>query len=108
MNHAHYSSKDCDQIEQDIYKELPVFTPHKHTWVNYVNCAIEDLEEVEKYDVIFCMNVINHVNNIELAYQKLIRALKPNGKIIVSIDAHNYSFLKHFINIGMTALINCI
>lgn len=24
MNHAHYSSKDCDQIEHDIYKELPV------------------------------------------------------------------------------------
>ncbi|MCA6451157.1 MAG: methyltransferase domain-containing protein, partial [Chitinophagaceae bacterium] len=55
---------------------------------------MEDLDETEKYDVIFCMNAINHVRNLPLCYDKLVKALKPDGYLIVSTDAHRNGFLK--------------
>lgn len=49
---------------------------------------------VEKFDVVFCMNAINHVADINLAYDRLVDATKNNGYLVVSIDAHNHSFFK--------------
>jgi 2-polyprenyl-6-hydroxyphenyl methylase/3-demethylubiquinone-9 3-methyltransferase len=40
------------------------------------------------------MNAINHVNNIELCYDNLVKALKPDGYLIISTDAHKHPFLK--------------
>jgi 2-polyprenyl-6-hydroxyphenyl methylase/3-demethylubiquinone-9 3-methyltransferase len=83
----------------DKYKKLPHFNlvnPVNPDWypnVTFKNQSIEQLDEHEKYDVIFCLNAINHVEDIALAYRKLAQALKPNGIIIVSTDAHRNSFL---------------
>lgn len=78
----------------DKYKDLPHFQPEKFTWTQFKNIPIEALNETEKYDVIFCMNAINHVNNIGVCYDNLIQALKPNGYLVVSTDAHKHAFLK--------------
>jgi 2-polyprenyl-6-hydroxyphenyl methylase/3-demethylubiquinone-9 3-methyltransferase len=40
------------------------------------------------------MNAINHVNDIALCCQRLFDALKPGGHLILSTDAHRFSFLK--------------
>lgn len=78
------------------YRNFPHFMPGRSSWVQFETKVIECLNEVEKYDVIFCMNAINHVNDIALCYDKLVQALKPGGYIVVSTDAHKYTFLKKF------------
>lgn len=78
----------------DKYKKLPHFQPEKFTWTHFRNIPIEALNETEKYDAIFCMNAINHVNNIDVCYDNLVNALKPNGYLVISTDAHKYTFLK--------------
>jgi 2-polyprenyl-3-methyl-5-hydroxy-6-metoxy-1,4-benzoquinol methylase len=55
----------------DSYKTLPHFQPEK-----------------------FCLNAINHVSDIHLAYDQLAQAVKVNGYLVVSIDAHRSSILK--------------
>lgn len=76
------------------YENLPHFTPEKYPWTQFKNISIEALNEEEKYDFIFCMNAINHVNDIERCYDNLVKALKPNGRLIISTDAHRHNFLK--------------
>jgi len=78
----------------DKYEHLSHFQPHKFAWTTFRNISMEALDETEKYDVIFCMNAINHVNNIEACYDNLTKALKPNGYLVISTDAHKHSYLK--------------
>lgn len=76
------------------YSSLPHFQPEKFAWTEFRNLPLESLKEENKYDFIFCMNAINHVNNIDVCYDNLVNALKPNGYLIISTDAHRSNFLK--------------
>ncbi len=49
----------------------------------------------KKYDLVFCMNAINHVADIHSGYEKLKEVCSEQGTIVVSIDAHNHRFFKH-------------
>lgn len=62
--------------------------------VQFNTLPIESLDISETMDMVFCMNALNHVADIELATQKLIDALRPNGWLIITMDTHNYSILK--------------
>jgi len=76
------------------YETLPHYTPEKYPWTQFKSIPIEALNETEKYDIIYCMNAINHVNDIEKCYDNLVKSLKPNGFLIISTDAHRHNFLK--------------
>lgn len=76
------------------YVNLPVFKPSNFEWTNFRNIPIESLEDKEKYDVVFCLNAINHVNDINLCCKNLVDSLKPNGFLIMSTDAHRHPILK--------------
>lgn len=78
----------------DKYEQLPHFQPQSVPWTRFQALPMEDLNETEKYDVIFCINAINHVRNLPLCYDKLVKALKPDGYLVISTDAHRYGFLK--------------
>jgi 2-polyprenyl-3-methyl-5-hydroxy-6-metoxy-1,4-benzoquinol methylase len=77
------------------YKSLPHFQPDQYPNVHFKELAIENLKEEHRFDVVFCLNAINHVADIHSAYGRLVQALKPGGTLVVSIDAHNHSSLKH-------------
>lgn len=78
----------------EAYRMLPHFKPEDYPHVQFKTLSIEAIEEESRYDVIFCLNAINHVADIHLAYDQLVKALKPSGLLVVSIDAHNHSLLK--------------
>ncbi len=88
-------SNQVDAIDPllDKYKTLAHFNSANYPYTKFTTQTIEQLTIQEKYDVIFCLNAINHVENIELAYRQLAKALKPNGILVVSIDAHRNTFL---------------
>ncbi|MCZ2392649.1 MAG: class I SAM-dependent methyltransferase [Chitinophagales bacterium] len=76
------------------YKSLPHYQPERYKNVNFQAQTIEGMDKHPSYDVVFCLNAINHVSDIELAYDKLCHTVKENGYLVVSIDAHNSNFLK--------------
>lgn len=78
----------------DKYEALRHFQPQNVPWTRFRNLSMEDLDETEKYDVVFCMNAINHVRNLPMCYDKLVKALKPDGYLVISTDAHRYGFIK--------------
>ena len=75
----------------DKYINLPVFKPANLGWTHFRNIPIEALDDKEKYDIVFCLNAINHVNDINICCKNLVDSLKPNGFLVMSrmrIDIH--------------------
>jgi 2-polyprenyl-3-methyl-5-hydroxy-6-metoxy-1,4-benzoquinol methylase len=85
-----------DPLLNQYKQHLSMFfnTTNYHN-VIFKNMSLEELSDTEIYDNIFCLNVINHVKDIHLSIQKLWNGLKIGGKLYLSVDAHNYRFLKY-------------
>jgi len=75
-NHCEYD--DIELIEHDIRKSLPF--------------------EDNKFDIVFCSDVLEHINNIYFTIKEIHRVLKPEGKFVVSnpSDSLVYRFLQNF------------
>lgn len=76
------------------YKNLPHFQPANYSWVNFENHSIESLKSQSQFDIIFCMNAINHVDDIHACYDNLVSALKPGGLLVISTDTHRNDLVK--------------
>lgn len=76
------------------YQHLPHFTPTDYPWVNFENRSIESLNVESQFDIIFCLNAINHVDNIQWCYDNLVNALKPGGILVISTDTHRNDLVK--------------
>ncbi len=74
--------------------DLPHFNPADYPFCTFENQSLERFISKEPFDLIFCINAINHVDDINKAVANLSDCLKPNGKLIMTIDAHNYGLLK--------------
>ncbi len=83
-----------DPLLDEYEKNLSVFSKADYPNTTFITSSIEDYQNNELYDIVFCMNAINHVADIDYAYAKLAACAKKGGKIVVSIDAHNYSFFR--------------
>lgn len=76
------------------YQTLPHFQPARYAGVAFRQMALENLSEDAVYDHVFCLNVINHVADMQVALQRLRQALKPDGTCWLSVDAHRYPVLQ--------------
>lgn len=85
----------------DKYEEqLSFFSRADYPGVHFVTSPIETFTTADRFDYVFCMNAINHVNDIQAGFTRLATLAKPNGTIVVSIDAHNRGWLKAIFRIG--------
>lgn len=80
-----------DRYESDIPHFKKKFYPN----TEFVSAGLEDFIAPQQVDKIFCMNAINHVQDIELSFDKLVSFGKHGSYLIITIDAHNHSFFKH-------------
>lgn len=94
----HLSECKVDAIDPllDSYdKSLPHFKRNNYPWVQFTNTPIEQFPTTKQYDIVFCMNAINHVIDMQYSYQLLGQWVKPGGRLVITIDAHNYRFFKY-------------
>ena len=73
---------------------LPHFKKYFYPNINFEANSIESFIADTLFDYVFCLNAINHVDDLSLSFDKLVQYLAPSGKLVMSIDAHNCSFLK--------------
>ena len=79
----------------DFYeKTLPHFSRHDYPGVRFIARPLEHFQPGKQYDCVFCLNAINHVSRLDTAIDRLAALTKTGGTLTVSIDAHNFSFLK--------------
>ena len=72
----------------DRYRELTIFQQGKGEHVRFRQQGIETLPGTGEYDAVFCLNVINHVRDLDRCLSALKGALAPNGVMVLSVDAH--------------------
>lgn len=89
-----YHITAIDPLLEDYVQQLAHFDINDYPGVSFNQITIESFEESNAFDYIFCLNAINHVADIDLAMDRLIKALLPGGTLVLSIDAHNYGWLK--------------
>lgn len=84
-----------DPLIDKYESETSFFNKHDYPRIEFIKSTIEGFNPEKKFEVVFCLNAINHVSDIQRAFDVLIGCANPNGKIVMSIDAHNHSFFKH-------------
>jgi 2-polyprenyl-3-methyl-5-hydroxy-6-metoxy-1,4-benzoquinol methylase len=94
MVFPHQQVTACDPLIDHYQADLAHFSKDNYSNVHFVNSSIENFTSDQLFDTIFCLNAINHVQDINKGYDVLCQLLKPNGTIVVSIDAHNFPILK--------------
>jgi SAM-dependent methyltransferase len=92
-----YEITAVDPLIDAYEKQTFFFKKSDYQHATFVKNTIEDFKAQSpdtKYDLVFCMNAINHVRNIETAFQNLRGLCSNEGAVIVSIDAHRFAFFK--------------
>jgi 2-polyprenyl-3-methyl-5-hydroxy-6-metoxy-1,4-benzoquinol methylase len=84
-----------DPLLDDYEAKLPHFKRENYPNVQFFSQPLESFSDKKAiYDTVFCLNAINHVADLQQAFDVLVDATKAGGTLVVSIDAHNYAFLK--------------
>jgi 2-polyprenyl-6-hydroxyphenyl methylase/3-demethylubiquinone-9 3-methyltransferase len=84
-----------DPLLDDYEAKLPHFKRENYPNVQFFSQPLESFSNKKAvYDTVFCLNAINHVADLQQAFDVLMDATKLGGTLVVSIDAHNYPFLK--------------
>jgi 2-polyprenyl-3-methyl-5-hydroxy-6-metoxy-1,4-benzoquinol methylase len=84
-----------DPLLDQYEDKLVHFSKNQYPNVRFFSLALEDFAEAIPYDTVFCLNAINHVSDLNLCFDKLVAHTKAGGQLVVSIDAHNWSFFRH-------------
>lgn len=84
-----------DPLVDEYERNLSHFKKNNYPFVNFFSQPFEEFFVDKKYQLVFCMNAINHVADLKKSFGKLISSVKSDGYLIITIDAHNHSFLKY-------------
>jgi len=84
-----------DPLLEKYKIHLSHFKPDTFQNATFYSVSAEDFVCSEPFDVVFSLNVINHVADIGKALKTLHTCCKPGGKLVISVDAHNFIFLRY-------------
>jgi len=70
------------------------FNPELYPNVQFINTSIENYVAETAHDIVFCLNAINHVEDLSKSIRTLYNSMQLNATLYISVDAHNYNVLK--------------
>ena len=86
-----------DAVEKNI-KVASIHGKENNLKINYINKSPEQLQEKEQYDIILNLEVVEHVDNLDLYLQSCYNLLKKNGLMFTAtINKTFSSYLKAII-----------
>jgi len=83
-----------DPLLNDYDKDLDHFSFNDYPNIRFITTTIEEFEPDILFDVIFCLNAINHVRDIQGSLSQMANCIAPGGILIMTVDAHKYRPLK--------------
>ena len=88
-----------DPLISSYESNLEHFKRSNYPNVSFVSKAFEDFETEKDFDVIFCLNAVNHFRDFRFSIEKLQAMLNKGGILVLSIDVHRFLFFKHLFRI---------
>ena len=88
-----------DPLLENYQKFLPHFQAEKYPKTRFLSQPFENTDFQEYFDLILCLNVINHVGNLDFFVKKLYSTLRPGGRMLLSTDVHNFLIFKKLFQI---------
>ncbi len=83
-----------DPLLEQYEQSLPGFKKANFPNTRFYTLPLEQFDSSESYNVVFCLNAINHVDDLDKSFDALVGSVKKGGTLVVSIDAHHSDFLK--------------
>lgn len=77
-------------ISDDGLDQLPVVLEKKFLVDASKNIPFKDF-----FDIVFCADVLEHINDDETALENIFRALKPGGQLILTLPAYSRLYGHH-------------
>ncbi len=96
-------------LADDLIKVARNHAEKSHLKIDYYCQDLKEfsLTHLEKFDAIFCLEMLEHVDDFDQIIEQMSRALKPGGKIFLStIDRNPRSFVE--LIIGAEYLLNMV
>ena len=81
------------------YQKLPHFSPDSHPNTRYRVSRLEEFQTDEMFDFIFCINAINHVQDMKKVLNLFYETLKEGGQLILSSDVHRHSVYRRILGL---------
>ncbi len=82
-----------DASEKNI-KIAKIHAQKNNIKINYINKSPEQLMEIEKFDVILNLEIVEHVDNLKLYFKSCNQLLKKNGLMFTA--TLNRTFISYF------------
>lgn len=76
---------------------LPHFHPADYPHVRFFSQPLESFCQHKKYEVVFCLNAINHMAELNNSLDRLVSLVMPGGYLLLSVDAHNFNSVKRLL-----------
>ncbi|HAQ39321.1 MAG TPA: hypothetical protein DCX89_03485 [Saprospirales bacterium] len=84
-----------DPLIGEYEKALPHFDKRDYSCTTFIESMMEQYESDHLFDFVFCLNAINHVENIDFSFKKLSKLSATGATLVLGVDAHNFSFFKY-------------
>ena len=84
----------CDPLLLYYEEHIAHFSKAFYPNTEFVTIAFENSSWKNEFDVVFCLNVINHVRDFDTVLKRLVDTGKSSAQFVLSIDCHNYQIPK--------------
>ncbi|MBC7777635.1 MAG: methyltransferase domain-containing protein [Phycisphaerae bacterium] len=91
---THQKVDAVDPLLDEYCQKIPHFQAIDYPNTRFFCQAIETYFPDYQYDIVFCLNAVNHVADLDGCFDRLAALTKPGGTLVLSVDAHNSPFLK--------------
>lgn len=83
-----------DPLVEVYRRRLSRLSGHWSANTDFVACALETFRPNRPFDLVFCLNAINHVADPDVCLANLRQATASGGHLILTVDAHHHAFLE--------------
>jgi 2-polyprenyl-3-methyl-5-hydroxy-6-metoxy-1,4-benzoquinol methylase len=83
-----------DPLLDHYERDLPHFKKSDYPHTRFFRERLEDFAPSASYDLVFCLNAINHVADLSECFDRLAALTRPGGALVISVDVHRHAWLK--------------